>query len=397
MENILYRYNPWWENDFQNKLISRPQEMERLLYNLKNDQIIFLTGLRRIGKTSLMKLLIENLISHQGIDSSRILYISLDDYSLFKSSILDIVEEFRKIHEISFQEKIFLFLDEVTYKKDFEIQLKNLYDLHNAKIFAASSSASLIRQRKWLLTGRNLTFEILPLDFDEYLSFKKITLSKANAHLLDKYFDQYLETGGIPEYVLHGDPAYLNELIGDIILKDIAAINNIRQPKVLQDFFRLLMERAGKQMSLNKIASILGISVDSSRRYFEMFVNTFLIFPVARKGKTNERLLAPKKIYAPDTGIRSLLTGYRDKGSMFENYVFLRLKQFSPEYIYTNQTEIDFILNNDVVVEAKYHSEPLSKKQEKLMASLKATKKYIIRSFNDLTDLRKEMGNVILN
>ena len=77
---------------------------------------------------------------------------------------------------------------------------------------------------------------------------------------------------------------------------------------------------------------------------------------------------------------------------MFENYVYLRLKQVSPEYIYTNQTEIDFILKNNVVVEAKYHSEPLTEKQEKLMVSLEATKKYVVRSFNDLLDLKKELG-----
>ena len=76
---------------------------------------------------------------------------------------------------------------------------------------------------------------------------------------------------------------------------------------------------------------------------------------------------------------------------MFENYVFLRLKKYSPEYIYKDQTEIDFILNNRVIIEAKYHSEPLSEKQEKLMASLKATKKYVVRDFNDLADLKKEL------
>ena len=145
-------------------------------------------------------------------------------------------------------------------------------------------------------------------------------------------------------------------------------------------------------MSINKVSSILGVSVDTTARYFDFFVKAYLIYPVARNGKTNERLLAPKKIYAPDTGIKTLLTGFRDKGSLFENYIFLRLKQYSPEYIYKDQTEIDFILKNNVVVEAKYHPEPLSEKQEKLMASLGATKKYVVRNFNDLADLKKELG-----
>ncbi|MCD4665184.1 MAG: ATP-binding protein [Bacteroidales bacterium] len=394
MEETLYRYNPWWENITDTKLVERPNELNRIIGTINNKQIVLLTGLRRIGKTSLFKLSIHHLITHLKVNPKRILYISLDDYNLARFSILEIVEEFRKIHNISFSEKLFLFLDEVVYKTDYEIQIKNLYDSQNVKVFASSSSSSLLKESKSLITGRNVVIEVLPLNFDEYLMFKNIVISKADLHLLDNHFENYLKTGGIPEYVITEDPAYIHELVDDIILKDIAALNNIRQPKVLQDFFMLLMERAGKQISLNKIASILGISVDTTSRYFEMFVKSYLIYPVSRYGKTNERLLAPKKVYAPDTGIRNYYTGFRDKGSIFENYVYLRLKKFKPEYIYKDQTEIDFRLKNGFVIEAKYHNEPLSKKQQKLLDDYKVSNQSVVRNFEDLKKLLEQLKKV---
>ena len=113
-----------------------------------------------------------------------------------------------------------------------------------------------------------------------------------------------------------------------------------------------------------------------------------------RYGKTNERLLAPKKVYAPDTGIRNYYTGFRDKGSIFENYVYLRLKKFKPEYIYKDQTEIDFRLKNGFVIEAKYHNEPLSKKQQKLLDDYKVSNQSVVRNFEDLKKLLEQLKKV---
>lgn len=155
MEELLYRYNPWWEEEYTTEgIIERPAILELLLKYLSGRQIIFLTGLRRVGKTTLMKLLIKNLIKKEKIQSRRILYVSLDDYQLSRNTILQIVEEFRKIHKIKFEEKIFLFLDEIAYKKDYELQLKNLYDSHNAKFYASSSSAIILKRKKILFNRK---------------------------------------------------------------------------------------------------------------------------------------------------------------------------------------------------------------------------------------------------
>jgi uncharacterized protein len=392
METTLFRFNPWWEQPHDFQLIQRPFYEILMINSLNNDEIILLTGLRRIGKTSLMRITIDYLIRQMMLDPKHILYVSLDDYTLKDLSILDIVEMFRKIHKIRFAEKIYLFLDEVTYKPDYALQLKNLYDSQHVKVYAASSSSSLLLDGKQFITGRNKIIEVLPLDFTEYLHFKNISFSQADHHIREAEFENYLKTGGIPQYVITGDPAYIHELVNDIIMKDIAAQNAIRQPDVLKDLFMLLMERAGKQFSLNKMASILGISVDSVSRYIDLFTKAYLIYTVYRFGKTNERLLSPKKIYAPDTGIRVHYTGLGDKGSLFENYIFLRLKQYHPEYIYTNQTELDFRLENGHVVEVKYHTESLSDKQQKLWDTFDTSQKHLIRNDDELNDLLAKLG-----
>ena len=148
--------------------------------------------------------------------------------------------------------------------------------------------------------------------------------------------------------------------------------------------FLLLMERAGKQLSINKIANILQISPDTANRYLEYFADTFLIHLVSRHGKTNERILSPKKIYSADTGIRVLFTGLRDKGSLFENYVYLRLRPLEPSYIYENKTEIDFYLPGKTLIEVKYHNEPLSSNQETLFNTFPCQARIIICNENDL-------------
>jgi len=384
MEQILYRYNPWWEKHQKlSGVYPRKTLVEKLKMLLHTKDIVILTGLRRIGKTTAMRMLIEELINNEDISPNKIFYISLDDYLLSAKSIIEIVDDYRKSHKIKFEERVFLFLDEVAYKKDFEQQLKNLYDGQNVKVFASSSQSSVLKSKKSLITGRARIIEILPLDFDEYLQFKEISISKRNSHLFEKHFEEFLYTGGIPEYVIRGDIEYLKEVVDDIILKDIAAQHNIKDSFLLKDFFLLLMERCGKVFSINKIANILKISPDTVRRYLEYFQSTYLVQLLPRYGKTNERLLSAKKIYAADLGIRNIFTGFRDKGSLFENYIYFKLKYRNPAYVYKDGIEIDFFTEDKTLFEVKYGGD-LKDKQLKLFNTFKAKERHLITGLNDL-------------
>ncbi len=384
MKELLYQYNPWWEEAFRNENVKpREKYLVELRKYLDFKQIIILTGLRRVGKTTLMKLIIEELIA-KGVDPKHILYVSLDDYLLHKNNIIEIINEFRKVHKIKLEEKIYLFLDEVTYKEDFHVQLKNIYDSQKTKLFVASSSASMLRDKKASLTGRAITLEIKPLDLEEYLFFNGVTIKKRDKQLYKSHFLEYCKVGGLPENVLSPNREYLMNLVDDIIQKDITAFHGIKNHQIVRDYFTLLMERSGKQLSINKIGKILGISPDTSKRYLNFFESTYLIHLLPRWGKTNQKLLSAKKVYASDLGIKHMFIGERDLGSYFENYIYLLLRgRKNLYYLYENTIEIDFFTEDKILIESKFYAE-LNKKQEKLFNEYPANKKLIIDSVEKL-------------
>ncbi|MDQ7066210.1 MAG: AAA family ATPase [candidate division KSB1 bacterium] len=158
----------------------------------------------------------------------------------------------------------------------------NLYDHENVKIFATSSSASILQDTRGFLTGRSRGLEMLPLDFEEFLAFRGLKVSLAEGYMLEAHFETFMQMGGLPEYVLTDDVSYLDNLIDSIIYKDIVVRYGVQDVTGIKDFFRLLMERAGKQISLNKVARILGVSPDTIRRYLHYFRQTFLVYAIER-------------------------------------------------------------------------------------------------------------------
>lgn len=379
IEAELYKQNPWWENKFQEKTILREIYLDKIFHNVKNKEIIFLIGLRRIGKTTILKQTINRLIDNK-TPVSDILFLNLDSFSFLDYSISSLIEEYRKIHKKSVSDFFYLFLDEVTSKEGFEQELKSLYDNENIKIICSSSVATMMRDKKAYLTGRTRTIEVMPLTFQEFLYFKNAKIGKADSAKLESYFKDYLKFGGIPYYVLTGDTEYLNELIEGIIYKDIIAYYKISAEKTVKELFVLLCQRVGKPTSYNKLAEILKISVDSVKRYVGYFEKAYLFYIVDRYSKsTNEKVTSPKKVYIGDVGIKNLITEFKDLGASYENLVFLKIKEQNPAYYLENSTEIDFITKNSLI-EAKYNDK-LNEKQLELFNSIKIRKKIIANGY----------------
>ncbi len=385
MDDLLYQYNPWWESQLDTtNLWPRPERLNKIAALISEKRALFLTGMRRVGKTTLIKLLANKLIS-DGADPHTILYVSMDDYLLRDVAIVDVVSAFRKIHKHSVDRPVFLFFDEIASKQDYPQQLKNLIDRENVTILAASSSSSLLRDRRAFLTGRSVTIEIQPLSLNEYLDFKGIKVARKDQQLLDTYFRDYIRDGGLPENVLQPSRDYLMNLVDDIIQKDITALHGLKDSQILRDYFILLMDRSSKQISINKVGNILKISPDTSRRYLSYFEDTYLIHLLPRWGKTNERILSPKKVYASDLGIKYLFTGDRDLGSYFENYIFLLLHQQQKlSYFYDNGIEIDFLTEDGTLIEAKYNAE-MDGEQLQIFQNHPARRKYLIDSVKGLS------------
>jgi predicted AAA+ superfamily ATPase len=237
-----------------------------------------------------------------------------------------------------------------------------------------------MRDKKASLTGRIKTIEVMPLDFQEFLIFKEVKINKSDMAKLESYFRDYLKIGGVPHYVLTEDKTYLNELVENIIYKDIIAYHKLTAEKTIKELFILLCQRVGKPMSYNKIAEILKISVDSAKRFVGYFEKAYLFYVVDRYAKSvNENITSPKKIYIGDVGIKNLITGFKDFGASYENLVFLKIKEEKPAYYLKEGIEIDFI-TQDSLFEAKYNQE-LNEKQKELFNSLKIKNKFIAEGY----------------
>ncbi len=356
MKTTLFQFNPWWENkEFTHKSIERTRYSQKLIKSLDIKDIIFLIGLRRVGKTTLMKQLIQHLL--KTVEPNHILYISCEHPAFDDKNLIDIIDEYRGYFQIRRDEKIFVFLDEIQLRTGFERDLKILYDHEEIKIYCSGSSATLIRDKKAYLTGRHRFIEIEPLDFNEFLVFKDIKIAESEKYLYKEIFIEYMKTGGLPEYVLNRDPEYLLNLIDSVLYKDIVSVYGLKNPKIIRNLFILLCERVGKPLSYNKLSKVLGISIDTVMQYVSYFEESFLVYIVNKYAKSlNERIRAPKKIYMADVGLRNIIVGFRDIGAIFENLVFLRIKKDKVNYYITDDgREIDFFIKEkDLLIEAKF-------------------------------------------
>ena len=141
IESELYKQNPWWEHKFEENSIEREIYLNAIFDNIKTKEIIFLTGLRRIGKTTIMKQTIKQLIEDK-IKPPDIFFLSLDSFNILNYSIHQLIEEYRKIHKKATSDFFYLFLDEIASRENFDLELKSLYDNENMKIICSSSTAS---------------------------------------------------------------------------------------------------------------------------------------------------------------------------------------------------------------------------------------------------------------
>ena len=146
METIYYAFNPWWEEkDFESG-IDRPEYLNRFPCFLDRKQIEVSIGSRRIGKTTLLKQFIKQLVI-SGVPAKNIFYLALDNPTVSSTPISEHLRNIRRLFMHDRDEKIFLFLDEIQESPDWETELKSIYDMENIKIFCTGSTSSLIRMQ----------------------------------------------------------------------------------------------------------------------------------------------------------------------------------------------------------------------------------------------------------
>ena len=353
LEQLLQKYNPWWEDEFQSPGVLRDSYLNELDKLVEKRRLVLIYGLRRTGKTTIMKQFIAHKL--KSVKSDHILFLSIDHPAFKPFSISGIIDEFRKMFKIKRNEKIYILIDEIQGKDEFEKELKAIYDLEEkVYIIASGSNSLLIKHKTSALTGRHARINILPLTFSEFLLFKNISIKPSEQYLRDKYLEEYMEIGGLPEYVLTKDPQYIEDIVEDVIYKDIAIRYNIKDPNLMKDLFYLLCNRVGKKVTSSKLGRLLRLSHDTIRNYLTYFQETFLVDLVEKEGTPNERKYGPKKVYINDLGILNVIGGNIESGAVSENLVYLNLKKNGRiRYIDINGRELDF-LSNKTVYEVKF-------------------------------------------
>jgi len=427
LKEIMFRYNPWWESEFEFPGIRRNPYLSELGEKLESRRLVFIYGLRRVGKTYIMKQFVADGIANGNMDPERILFVSVDHPAFSEISLLEIIDNYREIFALSRDMKIYVLFDEIQSRPDFEKELKSIYDLEeNVYMIASGSNSLVIKHKSGALTGRNARMNVLPLSFDEFLEFRGIVIKPSEKYLEYRHLEEYMLVGGLPEYVLTGDPQYVADVVEDIIYKDIVPRYGVKDPLLLKNLFYLLCNRVGKRLTVTKLARLMGISNDSVSSYLRYFQETYLIDLVVKEGSPNEQIYAPKKVYVCDPGIMSVIGGSTEKGAMAENLVYFKLKGMKgkgmkregvkgkemngesmkgegpenrdvPRYVEQNSREIDFLVDG-IAYEVKYKDVPGSEdvKNLKMVRNRKIRDRFIVGKKNGNVDGVKVIGLIDL-
>jgi uncharacterized protein len=293
-----------------------------------------ITGMRRCGKSSLLSLFEDYLIS-AGVKKDHIIRMN------FESMVNDHIKEYHALYGVITGKmpikglRYYLLLDEVQLVASWEKAVNSLLVDANVDIYLTGSNAFLLSSElSTLLSGRYVEIKMLPLSFKEYLDF----IDAPKSSRPDDFFPNYLLYGGLPNIpMLTANPetitAFLSGIYTTVIMKDVVQRNLVRDVALLDNVLRFLAANVGNIVSTKKISDYLTSSgrkttSDTIDNYIRMLESAFIIYRVNRfdiKGK--QYLKTQEKFYMVDSGIRYSLTGQRntDYGHVLENVVYLEL------------------------------------------------------------------------
>lgn len=364
--------------------------------------IIVLTGMRRVGKTTLFKVIYEEIKSKNKV------FLDIENpilQKLFQEENYDNILLNLKQYGISSEEKAYIFLDEIQAMPDLAKVVKYLSDHYNIQFFLTGSSSFYIKNLfSESLAGRKVIFELFPLDFEEFLIFNSIfreykynfiDKDKKKNYIehqnLIKHFEDFINFGGFPQVVIaktqEEKKAYLDDIFKSYFEKDVRSLGDFKDLNSLRDLILLLMQRVGTKLNLSKIGAEIGITRQTLYSYLSFLESTYFINLVSPYSNSVDREVSgAKKVYLCDTGLIAHY-GKISSGLLFENSVFNLIKNLDEVRYYQRRTgvEIDFILKNKkIALEVKETGTDFDKKNlDKLRKDLKLKESYVIsKNFN---------------
>ncbi|MBI2459234.1 MAG: ATP-binding protein [Parcubacteria group bacterium] len=382
-------------------MIYQRKLLKILKKQLLSKEIIVLTGMRRVGKTTLYRMIFNEIKSDNKVflDMENPLEQRIFEEEDFNNIILNLKE-----YDIHQKSKAYIFLDEIQAMPEAVKAIKYLHDHYDVKFFLTGSSSFYLKNLfPESLSGRKFIFELFPLDFEEFLVFKNqkkefyedFSDKDKNKNVISfektkKLYDEYLEYGGFPAVVLEEEKENkklkLNDIFKSYFEKDVKSLADFKEINVFRDLILLLMQRVGSKVEISKLSSELGVSRETIYSYLAFLEGTYfinLISPFSRN--VDREVSGSKKIYLCDNGLLNAFSKISG-GSLFENAVFNNLKKYGKICYYQKRTgrEIDFILNEAISLEVKLSGIASDEKElEKASKSLNLKQHYVItKNFN---------------
>lgn len=356
-------FNPWWKREFEIEF------KEREIYNtiqkfLSLRQIIAFTGLRRVGKTTLMYKIIEDKIN-SGFNPKNILYFSFDEFKDIE--IREVLNEYEELVEKNLKNgQYIILLDEIQKLDNWEAQLKTIYDtMRNIKIIiSGSESLFILKKLKETLAGRMFEFKVETLSFQEFLSFKQMNYKPVNLYgkELNRLFKEFTFTMGFPELVNIKEKEIIKKytkesIVEKVIYRDMQQLFKIKDISIVESILNIFMEDPGQIVDISKLAKDLKISRQTLSNYLTSLEKSFLIRKLYNFSTNKRKVERKLKKYYPTIISVDLL--FKDdaysKSKVFEWFIVNQLKaEFFWRDPYKN--EVDMVLTNKKItpIEIKY-------------------------------------------
>ena len=316
-------------------MIKRESYMSRIRPFIGSDLIKVFTGIRRSGKSVMLHLIKEELIS-SGVDSHQFISINFENMSFHHLCNANALHD-HIIHQSSeINGKVYLFLDEIQEVLDWEKCINSLRVEIDCDIYITGSNAKLLSgELVTYLAGRYVEFIIYPFSFQEFIDLYRSVYPQTDTR---ECFNQYLIIGGMPylanlSFNKEACQQYLTDLFNSVELKDIIKRNNIRDTDMLERLIAFITSHIGSTFSSTSISKYLksegrNVSTETILNYIKACTDAFLFYQVKRQDLQGKKILTVnEKYYIADHGIREAVYGsnMKDIQLVLENIVYIEL------------------------------------------------------------------------
>lgn len=345
------------------------QIFQQLEPELDTKEVTVITGMRRVGKTTVLT----HLFGLTGSANKAILDLENPIHrKVFEEENYDNIWNNLRQYGVNNNTRAYLFLDEVQNLPEISRAVKYLYDHWDVKFFLTGSSSYYLRNLfPESLAGRKIIFELFPLNFAEFLVFKQVNRETGQTFAQKSpgrnkiaygrfitYYKEFMEFGGFPSVVLEADLArkklLLSEIFTSYFEKDAKNLADFKDMSKLRDLILLLVSRIGSRLEINKLSSELSVSRETVYNYLSFLEQTYFISLLPRHSASIDRQAAgSRKLFFCDCGIANVL-GRISQGQLLEQSVFQNLRHHQLSfYNKDGASEIDFIVDGRVALEVK--------------------------------------------